>query len=236
MYIFLNFRRPAIKKVFSFLFLVPVISIAQNYEEIIPLWGNGAPDFEELRQEEEEVEDHWVKNIHNSTLTAYFSASGKSYGTAVLIFSGGGHRLLVIDAEGAYAQEHLNKFGITAFVLKYRLAREPDSLYEVGVHAKEDAQRSTRLIRKNAGKWGLDKEKIGIMGFSARGEVANWRAYDDGTEVMNAALSPFNVLKAYCDANTPIEAHFYSKGGYGFNMGYRSDLKTIRHGPARLED
>jgi len=180
------FKLSPMKKVFSFLFLIPLLSIAQNSAQIIPLWGNGAPDFEELQLEEEEAEDYWVKNIHNPTLTAYFPASGKSNGTAVLIFPGGGHRLLVIDAEGTYAQEHLNKFGITAFVLKYRLAREPDSPYEVGVHAKEDAQRAMRLIRKNAEKWGLDKEKIGIMDFSAGGEVANWIAYDDGTEVMNA--------------------------------------------------
>ncbi len=270
------------KKVFLALLLTPFISVGQNSAQVIPLWENGAPGFENLSQEKEEAEDYWVKNIHNPSITAYFPASGKSNGTAVLIFPGGGHRLLVIDAEGTHAQEHLNKFGITAFVLKYRLAREPNSLYEVGVHAKEDAQRAMRLIRKNAEKWGLDKEKIGIMGFSAGGEVANWIAYDDGTLVMNAideidnenykpdfqiliypgplgvptsvhASAPptfalaanddeccsqpvFDILKAYRKANAHIEAHFYSKGGHGFNMGYRSDLNTISHWPARLED
>lgn len=153
---------------------------AQRQPQQIPLWPQGAPGFEHLRNEPEEAKDWWVKNIHHPSITVYRPTAEKANGTAVLICPGGGHRALVYNSEGRDAAEFLNRLGITAFVLKYRLAREENSPYELGVHAKEDAYRALRLIRSRAQYFQIDPQKLGILGFSAGGEVVAWVAYGAG--------------------------------------------------------
>lgn len=153
---------------------------AQKQPQQIPLWPQGAPGFEHLRNEPEEAKDWWVKNIHHPSITVYRPTAEKANGTAVLICPGGGHRALVYNSEGRDAAEFLNSLGITAFVLKYRLAREENSPYELGVHAKEDAYRALRLIRSRAQYFQIDPQKLGILGFSAGGEVVAWVAYGAG--------------------------------------------------------
>lgn len=91
----------------------------------IPLWENGAPGFENRKDEPEQAQDWWVRNIHNPSITAYFPE--KPNGMAVLICPGGGHENLVFNSEGKDAATYLNSIGVTAFVLKYRLARTKDS-------------------------------------------------------------------------------------------------------------
>jgi len=100
----------------------------------------------------------------------------------MIIAPGGGHRFLSIDTEGTNVAEWLNSIGVAAFVLKYRLAREEGAPYKVDVHPYADAQRSIRMIRSRAKEWGVDPAKVGIMGFSAGGEVAVLAStrYDSG--------------------------------------------------------
>lgn len=90
----------------------------------------------------------------------------------MIVAPGGGHRFLSIDTEGTNVAEYLNSQGVAAFVLKYRLAREQGSTYKIDVDALADAQRAIRMLRTRASEWNLNPAKIGIMGFSAGGEVA----------------------------------------------------------------
>jgi endo-1,4-beta-xylanase len=90
----------------------------------------------------------------------------------MIIAPGGGHRFLNFDQEGTYVAEYLNSIGVAGFVLKYRLAREPESTYKVETHALADAQRAIRLLRSRAAEFGINPARVGIMGFSAGGEVA----------------------------------------------------------------
>ena len=145
------------------------------------LWPNGAPGFEQRKNEPEEAKDYWVKNVHNPSITAYFPEKGNANGTSVVICPGGGHRLLVYNAEGKDAALFLNSLGITAFVLKYRLFREEKSTYTFEKEVVQDAYRAMRLVRSRAKEWGLDPSKIGMMGFSAGGEVVSSIAYQPGT-------------------------------------------------------
>ncbi len=85
---------------------------------------------------------------------------------------GGGHSQLVMDKEGWEIADFLNRNGIAAFVLKYRLARAPGSHYTVEGDALPDAARAMRTVRSRAAEWRVDPARIGIMGFSAGGEVA----------------------------------------------------------------
>ena len=155
------------------LLLIPVAASAQQTPQVIPLWPNGAPGFEGKHNEPELAKDYWVRNINNPSITVYLPPKEKATGAAVVICPGGGHRLLVFNAEGDDPARYLNSVGVAAFVLKYRLGREEGSPYKIEKHALEDGQRAMRLVRSRAKDWGLDPNRIGMMGFSAGGEVVS---------------------------------------------------------------
>jgi acetyl esterase/lipase len=148
--------------------------------EVVPLWPNGAPGFEARRNEPEQAKDYWVRNIHNPSITVFLPPKEKATGAAVVICPGGGHRLLVFNAEGVEAARYLNSIGVAAFALKYRLGREQGSPYKIEKHAREDGMRAMRLVRSRAKEWNIDPARVGIMGFSAGGEVASMVAFDPG--------------------------------------------------------
>jgi endo-1,4-beta-xylanase len=140
----------------------------------IMLWPNGAPGSEGRTGEEVLVNQNdgvrRVAGIHKPALTVHLPA--KPAGTAVIILPGGGHRYLSIDNEGHAAAKWLAERGIAGFVLKYRLAREEGSTYTVEGHALADAQRAIRLVRSRAKEFGIDPARVGVLGFSAGGQVA----------------------------------------------------------------
>src|SRR5512139_2289869 len=137
----------------------------------LPLWPGGAPGSEARRGEAELAQDYWVRNIHDPSLTVFLPAAGTANGAAVIVVPGGGHRLLVYKAEGEEPAAFLARRGVTAFALKHRLAREEGSTYTIEGDARADAYRALRLVRSHAAEWQIDPSRIGIMGFSAGGEV-----------------------------------------------------------------
>lgn len=156
-------------------------SLAQTKPIIIPLWQDGAPGFENRKDEPEQAKDYWVKNIHNPSIAVYLPAKEKATGAAVVICPGGGHRLLVYNAEGTEPAAFLNNLGVAAIVLKYRLAREENSPYSLDKHPREDAYRAMRLVRSHAKEWSIDTARVGMLGFSAGGEVVTMIAYAPGS-------------------------------------------------------
>jgi acetyl esterase/lipase len=169
--------------------------------QVLSLWTNGAPGFEDRRQEPELAQEYWIRNVHNPSLTVFLPPKDKANGAAILICPGGGHRELVFQAEGVEPARYLNGLGVAAFVLKYRLGREQNSPYSVQKHPKQDAQRAMRLIRSRAGEWNVDTNRIGVMGFSAGGEVASMLAYSS-TE--GDAKAPDPVDRVDCSPNFQI--------------------------------
>lgn len=164
-----------------FVLAFPLLLYAQDSNNVIHLWKNGAPGFENRKDEKELAKDWWVKNIHNPSLTVYAPSKDKANGTAVIICPGGGHRELVYTAEGKEAATYFNSIGVTAFVLKYRLFREENSPY-TKEHTVSDGFRAMRLVRQQAATWNLDTNRIGLMGFSAGGELAGWVALHAAAE------------------------------------------------------
>ena len=155
------------------LFTFPRLADAQ---QVIPLWKNGAPGFEARRDEPEQHKDWWYKNIHNPSLTVFLPPAGKANGTAVIVAAGGGHRELVFNPEGVEPAQYLASLGVTAVALKYRLFREPGSKYTID-NTAEDIRRAMRTVRARAAEWHIDPARIGVMGWSAGGEVAALVAY-----------------------------------------------------------
>ncbi len=149
-------------------------TVCASAQQEVRLWEKGAPGFENLQ--EKEVFEGDAKLPSRFTVSHYpslyvFPAS-KPTGVSMIVAPGGGHTQLVIGKEGYDIAKWLNGKGITAFVLKYRLAKAPNSKYSVAREVTEDTLRSIRLVRSRAKEWGLDPARIGFMGFSAGGEVA----------------------------------------------------------------
>ena len=145
----------------------------------IPLWPNGAPGSEGKPAKEDVTTsasgELRVAGIHNPTITPYLPAKEIATGLAILVIPGGGHRMLAITHEGYNVAEWFQAHGIAAFVLKHRLAREPNSTYRIEVESLSDTKRAIRLIRARAKEWNIDPARVGAMGFSAGGELV-WLA------------------------------------------------------------
>lgn len=153
---------------------------ADDVHQRISLWPNGAPGSEARKNEPEQAQDYWVKNVHDPSITVYLPPPDKATGSAVVVVPGGGHRLLVFKAEGLEPAEYLANLGVAAFALKYRLAREDGSTYSIEKDAKADTYRALRLVRSRAAEWHIDPNRIGVMGFSAGGELAGMVAFGSG--------------------------------------------------------
>jgi endo-1,4-beta-xylanase len=149
--------------------------VARDATAVVASWPHGAPGSEGNTSEEKvrgELPEHQVSNIHKPSLTFFAPPLAKATGAAIVICPGGGHRFLSIDHEGYDVARWLRNHGIAGFVLKYRLAYEPGSKYKVEVHALADVRRAVRLIRSRAQEWGVDPARVGVMGFSAGGQLA----------------------------------------------------------------
>ncbi len=106
-------------------------------------------------------------NVSTPQISIYRPENGKNSDTAVIIAPGGGYNILAYDLEGSEVAEWLNSIGVTAVLLKYRVPRrhpEPHLKWKAGV---QDAQRAVSLVRSRADEFGIDPDKIGLMGFSA---------------------------------------------------------------------
>jgi acetyl esterase/lipase len=148
-------------------------SVPARAQEIL-LWPQGAPGALGDRPEDK------------PSLTPYLSTSGQATGSAVIVCPGGAYAHLA-QHEGEPVAQWLNTIGIKAFVLKYRLGsngyRHPAML--------QDAQRAIRYVRSHAAEYGIDPQRIGILGFSAGGHLAS----SAGTHVAEANPSAADPLQ-----------------------------------------
>ena len=164
------------KKIIGFLsLLVAVSGVAQSVSEM-PLYRVAVPGSKQSSIKEQIIFVNGgvrISSVIIPTLTKFTPV--KPNGTSVIICPGGGYGRLAIDHEGVEVAKAFNEQGITAFVLKYRLPNDT-IMVDKTIGPLQDAQQAIRTVRKQAATWGLNPNKIGIMGFSAGGHLASTAA------------------------------------------------------------
>ncbi len=193
--------------IFQFAILLGGVSLAAD-QPVIDVWPGRAPGEtkeigpEELRppQAKQRPDVQRLTNVSKPTLTLYQPSPDKRNGSAVVVCPGGGYSILAWDLEGTEIAEWLNSIGVTAAVLKYRVPRrDGDTENKLPLM---DAQRSMSLIRSKASDLGIDPKRIGILGFSAGGNLAgktclqyNQRQYDKIDAIDDVSSRPdFGIM------------------------------------------
>lgn len=146
-------------------------------QRIINLYPGNIPNSKKtaLNDIPENPSEGLIRRVITPTLQMYLPEKDKAHGAAVVICPGGGYSVIVYDGEGVMIGREFAKKGLTAFILKYRL---PNDSFQVdkSITPLQDAQQAIKMVRDSASVWGIDANKIGIMGFSAGGHVASTEA------------------------------------------------------------
>jgi acetyl esterase/lipase len=153
---------------------------ASAQQTTLPLWPNGAPEPYTGGPEKDATTstDNLVAgkplmhltNVSNPTLTLYSPEAAKNTGAAVLVFPGGGYRILAYDLEGTEVCAWLNSIGMTCVLVKYRVPFA--NHYPENTADLEDAQQAMRITRAHAAEWHIDPNRVGVLGFSAGAHLA----------------------------------------------------------------
>jgi acetyl esterase/lipase len=195
------------------------LEAADQKPTIIEIWPGKPPDepggigeekvimSRKLTRKEVEVTEptRLVTNVTKPTLTIYRPAKDKDTGTAMLICPGGGYWNLFWELEGEEVAAWLNSLGMTGIILKYRVPRRADEVKgEPARRPLQDAQRAVSLVRGRAKEWGIDPQRIGMIGFSAGGHLAiatatsfEKRTYEATDDIDKVSCRPDFAILAY---------------------------------------
>lgn len=152
-----------------------VFTLFLNAQEVINLYPEKIPNSIEIDRADPAFERGMYSKVTKPTLEIFKPENGKSNGTAIVICPGGGYSVVVYEAEGKKTAEEFAKNGITVFLLKYRIPND-STMKDKKTGPLQDVQQAFRFVRENAVKWGIDPNKVGIMGFSAGGHLASTAA------------------------------------------------------------
>lgn len=163
--------------------------IEARADAIVKLWPTDPPatqpgDQESIQNRLNEFgeSDRVIRGVVVPTLTVFRPQLQDAKRSAVIICPGGGYGGQVVDREGFFIAEAMNRVGITAFVLKYRLPYGRPPAEGVEPSPIVDVLRAIRMVRGRSGEWGIDSHRIGVIGFSAGGHLAGMAAthFDEG--------------------------------------------------------
>lgn len=145
-------------------------------QETIPLYKSIIPGSKTNDQyvEKQHIGDdgkRYISFVSKPSLTVFAPRKGTENGAAVIILPGGGYQVLAVEHEGEDLAKRFIEFGVTAFVVKYRLPNDA-IMTDKSMAPLQDAQQAMILVRGQAAKWHLDKNKIGVVGASAGGHLA----------------------------------------------------------------
>jgi acetyl esterase/lipase len=184
-------------KIVHLLFCLLLMKLATHAQEInLPLWAAGkVPNFQKTDETEKRdtTETIHISRVQSPDITIYTPSKRNATGQAVIICPGGGYVNLAYSWEGTDVAKMLNAKGITAIVLKYRLPNSNSNIIP-NLSPLMDAKRAIRMVRYNAAKWNINKNKVGIMGFSAGGHLASTLGthFDDGDATAKDSIEQFS--------------------------------------------
>jgi acetyl esterase/lipase len=200
-------RRAGMFRSLALLLVASIIAVGSQLAAaeplVVQLWPGAVPG-EQGGVGEETITGNrgsrQVTNVSRPALSVFQTAKEQNTGAAVIIAPGGGYRFLSWDHEGEDVATWLNKIGVTAIVLKYRVPQRSE-------HPKyplQDAQRAISLVRSKAKEWDLDEKKIGLLGFSAGGHLTgvaatsfDKRAYEPIDEADKSTCRPDFAVMIY---------------------------------------
>jgi acetyl esterase/lipase len=212
------------------LYLALFTAFLTTAQEVIPLYQGTPPgSTPETYPEKQYFSKVWntevVTNVSKPTLTVFKPVPGTENGTAIIVCPGGGFMALSIDSEGIGVAKYLAAKGVTAFVLKYRLAhtgedatQEFATLYADRQKFREtvsnivplsiaDGLAAVTYVRQHASQWGVSPDRVGIIGFSAGGAVTAGVAFQYKPESRPAFVAPIYAgAGRFRDASVPSDA------------------------------
>jgi acetyl esterase/lipase len=148
-------------------------------QQTMPLYDGDVPNSKPYSTKEvwepQSNGDTIVHFTSQPTLTVFLPDKTIANGTAVVICPGGGYWITSIVKEGFDVAKEFNKWGVAAFVVKYRIPND-SSMIDKKIGPLQDAQRAIQLVRMHAKEWNINPKKVGIMGFSAGGHLASTAA------------------------------------------------------------
>jgi len=201
--------------------LLPLLSMALfssavfAQQQPIPLYPNGVPNSKKAPAAYvEKKEGYSVSLVTEPTITPYFPEKDKATGTAIIIFPGGSYINLATGHEGEAIAKEFNKFGLAAFVVKYRLPSD-QIMVDKTIGPLQDAERAIQIVRQRASEWGVNPNKVGIIGFSAGGHLASTLDTHFDKVVIdnkdNISLRPDFAMLIYPVISFGPYAHAYSR-------------------------
>ncbi len=205
--------------------------MSQN--EIIPLWTKNIPNYKKSTEVEklEQTDIIRISDVQDPTLEIYLPSKANATGKAVIICPGGGYQILAYDWEGTDIAKWLNSKGIAAFVLKYRLPVSKSNINGT-LSPLMDAKRAIRLVRYNCSKWNINKNEIGVMGFSAGGHLASTLGthFDSDTENTNDPIDSMSARPDFMALIYPVitmNEQFTHMGSRNSLLGEKPDKKLV---------
>ncbi len=199
------FKSNQVKKSVSlfcmFVLMVTFSRLALAQDTWIPLYPEGIPCTSDLEMEIVEKDiGQIISKVQKPEMLVYPAKVASNTGSAIVICPGGGYTVLAWDWEGTKIAAWFQELGVTAFVLRYRLPHWESEACKSKV-ALMDVQRAMRTVRLKANEYGIDPEKIGVMGFSAGGHLASTLSthFDEGN-----SQADLEVEKLSCRPNFSI--------------------------------
>ena len=213
----------------TFVLVLFTASLA-SAQDVIPLYQGTPPGSQPANYPEKEYFSKiWhtevVTNVTNPTLTLFKPAPEQKNGTAVIVVPGGGFMALSINSEGNDVAKYLAAKGVTAFVLKYRLAhtgedgtqefteliadrqKYGETVGKVIPQSNADGLAAVAYVRQHASEWGISPDRVGMIGFSAGGEVTAAVAFQYKPEGRPAFVAPiYAAATRFQDAAVPADA------------------------------
>jgi acetyl esterase/lipase len=212
------------------------LAAARDPEDIVQLWPGKPPgETAELPAEADTSTPGKglvagspiirLGNVSIPTLSVFLPPKEKATGASIIVCPGGGYNILAFDLEGTEVADWFNERGVACFVLKYRVPKRPGQEPK-SLAALQDGQRAVSLVRSRASEWGLDPARIGILGFSAGGNLAGMTALHFAERRYPKADAADDISSRPDFAVLVYPAYFVEKDG-----SISPDLKVTKETP-----